>query len=223
MTHVSTFVDRDGALGAGWIVRPSSDTAHDGQISVLTCRPTTGLTKADCDTIVADYAARVSVLPTTMPTAPTTTAPTTSSTIPPTTTTTPHVLRVAPGTISAPPFPPLSWAATDRGMVISDYDGSSSLAAYDASGDSWVTLPAPPFSSRPTVLAARGNRVFVVGQATDADATTAFAAIDTTTGHWQELARVPEPVTTLVSTPLATAGDASQALCVRPFQRKGPR
>jgi hypothetical protein len=194
--HTATFVDTDGTRGAGWIVLPSSDAADDGQISVLQCRPTVGLTVADCDTIIADFVARMGKVP-----LGPTNAPTTSTATPPTTTTTPHSIQIAPGTISAPPFSPLSWAATDRGMVISNYDGSSALAAYDASGDSWVTLPALPFSSRPTVLAARGNRVFVVGQATDTDATTAFAAIDTTTGQWHELARVPEPVSTLVSTP----------------------
>ena len=56
--HVSTFVDADGARGAGWLRLPSAGRG-DGQISVLTCRPTTGLTAADCDTIIADYAARV--------------------------------------------------------------------------------------------------------------------------------------------------------------------
>jgi len=55
--HVSTFVDTDGARGAGWIVLPSSQ-GRDGVVSVLTCRPTAGLTAADCDSIVADWAAR---------------------------------------------------------------------------------------------------------------------------------------------------------------------
>ena len=32
--------------------------ADDGKLSVLTCRPTAGLTAADCDTIIADFAAR---------------------------------------------------------------------------------------------------------------------------------------------------------------------
>jgi hypothetical protein len=57
--HVSTFVDADGARGVGGMVLPASRNIDDGSISVLTCRPTTGLTAADCDTIVADYAARL--------------------------------------------------------------------------------------------------------------------------------------------------------------------
>jgi hypothetical protein len=57
-SHASRFVDADGARGAGWIVLPSSQAADDGRISVLTCRPTDGLTTADCDTIIADWIAR---------------------------------------------------------------------------------------------------------------------------------------------------------------------
>jgi hypothetical protein len=57
-SHASTFVDADGARGMGWIMLPSSQAADDGRISVLTCRPTDGLTTADCDTIIADWIAR---------------------------------------------------------------------------------------------------------------------------------------------------------------------
>jgi hypothetical protein len=57
--HAETFVDRDGTRGASWIVLPSADGADDGELSVLTCRPTDGLTVAECDTIVADYVARL--------------------------------------------------------------------------------------------------------------------------------------------------------------------
>jgi hypothetical protein len=56
--HASTFVDADGARGAGLMTLPSSPTQDDGLIGVLTCRPTTGLTAADCDTIIADFIAR---------------------------------------------------------------------------------------------------------------------------------------------------------------------
>jgi hypothetical protein len=56
--HVATFVDADGARGAGRMVLPSAQ-GGDGSISVLTCRPTTGLTAAECDTIVADFVARL--------------------------------------------------------------------------------------------------------------------------------------------------------------------
>jgi hypothetical protein len=57
-SHTSRFVDADGARGVGWIVLPSSQAVDDGRISVLTCRPTDGLTTADCDTIIADWIAR---------------------------------------------------------------------------------------------------------------------------------------------------------------------
>jgi hypothetical protein len=53
------FVDADGARGAGWMVLPSAPGTEDGLLSVLTCRPTDGLTTADCETIVADYVARL--------------------------------------------------------------------------------------------------------------------------------------------------------------------
>ena len=56
--HVSTFTGADGARGAVWMKLPSAQGA-DGLISVVTCRPTEGLTAADCDTILADYVARV--------------------------------------------------------------------------------------------------------------------------------------------------------------------
>ena len=57
-SHLSTFVDAGGARGAGWLVLPSAQGA-DGFVSVLTCRPTAGLTTADCETIVADFVARI--------------------------------------------------------------------------------------------------------------------------------------------------------------------
>jgi hypothetical protein len=56
--HVATFVDADAAHGVGWMQLPSSKNATDGHISVLTCRPTAGLTVAACDTIIADFIAR---------------------------------------------------------------------------------------------------------------------------------------------------------------------
>jgi hypothetical protein len=57
--HLATFVDDDGGRGVAFLQLPSSQTANDGSVSVLTCRPTDGLTAAACDTIVADYSARV--------------------------------------------------------------------------------------------------------------------------------------------------------------------
>jgi hypothetical protein len=59
--HTTTFVDPDGTRGAGWFELPSSSTADDGKVSVLTCHPTTGLSAADCDVIIADWIARVDV------------------------------------------------------------------------------------------------------------------------------------------------------------------
>ncbi len=55
---VATFVDADGARGAAWTLLPSAATGGHGFIDVLTCRPIGGLSVAQCDTIVADYAAR---------------------------------------------------------------------------------------------------------------------------------------------------------------------
>jgi hypothetical protein len=56
--HVATFVDADGTHGAGWMILPSSRAVDDGKFSELTCRPTGGLTTAECDTIIADWIAR---------------------------------------------------------------------------------------------------------------------------------------------------------------------
>jgi hypothetical protein len=66
-THVSTFVDTDGTQGAAWLRLPSSADGVDGLISVVTCRPTTGLTAAECGTIVDDYIARVGAMRLTAP------------------------------------------------------------------------------------------------------------------------------------------------------------
>ena len=49
---------RVGTRCCGRETRPVS-LAMSQRVSVLTCRPTTGLTAADCDTVVADYVARV--------------------------------------------------------------------------------------------------------------------------------------------------------------------
>ena len=70
--HVSTFVTEDGSRGVGWMVPPSSTQADDGKLSILTCHPTEGLTAAECDTIIADYIARLESPP---PAAPSTTTP----------------------------------------------------------------------------------------------------------------------------------------------------
>jgi hypothetical protein len=55
--RAATFVDSDGTRGAAWILLPSGQGA-DGRIDLLTCRPTSELSAAQCDTIAADYAVR---------------------------------------------------------------------------------------------------------------------------------------------------------------------
>jgi hypothetical protein len=59
---VSEFVDAGGARGAAWLKLPTSEDGVDGLIGVITCQPTQGLTAADCDTIIADWAARVAAV-----------------------------------------------------------------------------------------------------------------------------------------------------------------
>jgi hypothetical protein len=58
----ATFVDADGTRGVGLISLPTSSAVDDGKISVLMCRPTDGLTADQCDTIIADYATRLTGL-----------------------------------------------------------------------------------------------------------------------------------------------------------------
>jgi hypothetical protein len=57
--HVATFEDADGTVGVGLMVLPTGLTQEDGKLSVLTCHPSAGLTADECDTIVADFEARV--------------------------------------------------------------------------------------------------------------------------------------------------------------------
>jgi hypothetical protein len=58
-SHVTTFVDSGGNRGMSWIVLPATPDGSDGQLTILTCRPTVGLTTADCGAIVADFVARM--------------------------------------------------------------------------------------------------------------------------------------------------------------------
>jgi hypothetical protein len=71
--HTTKFVQADGTRGAAWIVLPSSSNADDGKVSRLTCQPTTGLSAADCDVIVADWIARMRATNPTNANPPTTT------------------------------------------------------------------------------------------------------------------------------------------------------
>ena len=112
---------------------PSTQGGSDGEISVLTCRPTDGLTAADCDTIIADYVARVDATP------PDPTAPT---------------------AIAAAPYPAGSWTATTDGIAIAEERGGG-VAAYEVATDHWRTFAGPPFSGAYDIVAARGDSVFV--------------------------------------------------------------
>ena len=99
--HVATFVDADGARGVGWLEMPSSDRSSDGHISVLTCRPTEGLTADECDSIIADFIERNNA-----EYARTTTTATTATT----TTTTTTTLPATVATIACP----ISYAFTNH-------------------------------------------------------------------------------------------------------------
>ena len=57
-THVATFVDPDGTHGVGVDGAAVESTGRRRQISILRCKPTVGLTTADCDTIIADFIVR---------------------------------------------------------------------------------------------------------------------------------------------------------------------
>jgi hypothetical protein len=85
---VNTFVGINGDRGVGRMVRPSSISARDGSIVVLTCRPAGRITVDACDTIVADYATRLSVVFPEKEPDTTTTTSTTTTTQPVTLTTT---------------------------------------------------------------------------------------------------------------------------------------
>jgi hypothetical protein len=57
-THFATFVDADGTRGAARLELPTAN-GSDGFITVLTCRPNAEVTTDMCNTIVADWLARV--------------------------------------------------------------------------------------------------------------------------------------------------------------------
>ena len=75
--NVTTFRGPVGVIGASWLRLPSSETADDGRISELTCRPADGVTVAECEAIVADWIARVRDLDKAPVTVPTVTCPVT--------------------------------------------------------------------------------------------------------------------------------------------------
>jgi hypothetical protein len=147
--NVATFVDADGARGAGRLVMPSSSGATDGSISVLTCRPTRGLTADDCDTIIADWVPRVraagpTTTTTTTPAAPPGTVPTTACPVSyaltqyqplPSPTTAPRAVTI-PG---ADAF--VSYAATtDDRYVVLGPKGWHCSAAVGADGDNGMDV-----------------------------------------------------------------------------------
>jgi hypothetical protein len=169
--HVTTFVDASGARGASWIVLPSGVGVDDGKVSVLTCQPTTGLSAADCDVIIADWISRLD-----------TAQPPSAAT-----------------TIAPAPFPALDWAATESGMVILGPQGNG-LASYDTATDRWRTYERPPFSGIPNIVAVRGDTVFAMAIPASANQATPFAALDLATGTWRFRSSVPRGVPLLRGT-----------------------
>lgn len=156
--HVATFVDADGVRGVGWLELPSSDTASDGKISVLTCRPTKGLTTAACDTIIADYAARLSS-EASRATTPTTTPSTTTTTTRPAT-----VATIAcPITYSLTPSTPLPGPSIDaREPAAGDTSLFPQLASYAATTDPRYVMLGPNNWKCETTIAADGQNGMVV-------------------------------------------------------------
>jgi hypothetical protein len=55
---LSTFTDRDGTVGVGIMRLPTAQGVDNGQVEILSCRPSAGLSAAACQSIVADYASR---------------------------------------------------------------------------------------------------------------------------------------------------------------------
>jgi hypothetical protein len=155
--HLATFVDANGDRGMGWVVLPSSDTATDGKISVLTCRPTRGLTAAACDTIIADYAARLAS-ETTPPTTTTATASTTTTSLP---------ARVAtaacPITYTLTPSTPLPAPSIDaREPAAGDASLFQQLASYAATTDPRYVVLGPKNWKCQTTIAADGQNGMVI-------------------------------------------------------------
>ncbi|MDQ1512090.1 MAG: hypothetical protein QOG50_3934 [Actinomycetota bacterium] len=158
--HLATFVDADGVRGVGWLELPSSETANDGKISVLTCRPTKGLTTATCDTIIADYAARLS-----SETSRATTTTTTPSTTTTTTTTKPATVATVacPITYTLTPSTPLPAPSIDaREPAAGDPSLFQQLASYAATTDPRYVVLGPNNWKCETTIAADGQNGMVV-------------------------------------------------------------
>jgi hypothetical protein len=148
------------------------------------------LTAAACDTIIADYIARLD-----------------AEYAPPTTTEAPKVIAEAP-------FAPGEWVSTDDGFVIADRV-SNGLAAYYASADSWNPLPDTPFGFDTKLFAARGFNVFVMGSpASSTAATMPFAMLDAGTERWRMLAPVPDAFWS----PLTSVGDSNRIFGVGVYE-----
>jgi hypothetical protein len=121
--HTETFVDDDGTRGASWIVVPSG--SDDGEVSVLTCQPTAGLTGAQCDTIVADFVARL-----TRSSPPVTTVPETSGPTVPRTHVETTICPTAYHAVNSNPLPAPSTAP--RGIAAGDATFVPLLWSYAA-------------------------------------------------------------------------------------------
>ena len=163
--HQARFVDADGARGVGWITLPSSAGADDGKLTVLTCRPTAGLTAAGCDTIIAEFVARNDS----------------------------GSDSAAANPIADAPFAASDLGSTTNGIVITDAR-SERVAAYDAPTDTWRTLSAPPFHGQTQFVATRGDNAFAIGEPPSGSTTTPFAVLDVGTGKWRTLEALPDRV-----------------------------
>src|SRR5262249_19088648 len=126
---------------------------------------------AECDTIVADFVARLDA----------------------------STWASAPAMLAAAPYAALDWAATTNGMVIVGPRGDT-VAAYDAATDRWRTYDPPPFPGVPYILAVRNDAVYVMAAPKDASSATPFAALDLATGVWQSRTPVPRAVPLLRGT-----------------------
>lgn len=160
-SHLTTFVARSGARGVGWTFGESSTKPS---ITILTCRPTTGLTAAECDTIVADYAARLSALP--PPT--TTTSPSTSTSTSTTTSTTTTLPATVPTVVC-----PVTYASADHTTAnpstaprvpAGDPALFSQLSSFAATEDPRFVALGPPTWSCEGQMATDGDNAFVIYQ-----------------------------------------------------------
>ncbi len=165
-SRVATFVDANGDRGVGWLQLPSSANADDGTVSVLTCRPEKGLSVAICDTIIADFIARMDAE---TPPTTTTTGPSTATTSTSTSTTT----TTRPATIPTVVCP-VTYALTDhttahpstapRTPSAGDPALFSQLASYAATEDPRFVALGPPAWSCEGQMGADGDNALVIYQ-----------------------------------------------------------